>query len=47
VLGRGYAFVQAKNGEIISSSLQLKVHDSVNVTLHVGSFDAIIESTKP
>jgi exodeoxyribonuclease VII large subunit len=46
VLARGFAFVQGQHGEIISNSAQLKTNESVNVTLHNGSFDAIVKTIK-
>lgn len=42
VLTRGYAFVQNKSGEIISSSQQLQRGDEVTLTFGAGSADATI-----
>ena len=47
VLTRGYAFVQNKLGEIISSSQQLKSGDEVTLTFGIGSAEANINKTKP
>lgn len=46
VLTRGYAFVQNKQGEIVSSSQQLQSGDEVTLTFGVGSAEAIISQTK-
>jgi exodeoxyribonuclease VII large subunit len=46
VLTRGYAFVQNKRGEIVSSSQQLQNGDEVTLTFGVGSAEAIISQTK-
>lgn len=45
VLSRGYAFVQNKQGQIVSDSHQLKAGDNINLTFHLGSAEAIIKST--
>lgn len=42
VLTRGYAFVQNKSGEIITSNQQLKSGDEVKMTFNIGSADATI-----
>jgi len=46
VLTRGYAFVQNKRGEIVSSSQQLQSGDEVTLTFGVGSAEATISQTK-
>lgn len=45
VLTRGYAFVQNKLGEIVSSSQQLQTGDEVKLTFGEGSADASINKT--
>ena len=45
VLTRGYAFVQNKRGEIVTSSQQLQTGDEVTLTFGVGSADATISKT--
>ena len=42
VLSRGYAFAQNKNGEIISSSHQIKAGDDIKLTFDVGSAEATV-----
>jgi len=46
VLTRGYAFVQNKRGEIVSSSQQLQNGDEVTLTFGAGSAAATINQTK-
>jgi len=42
VLSRGYASAQNKNGEIISSSHQIKAGDDIKLTFDVGSAEATV-----
>ncbi len=43
VLTRGYAFVQDKNGNIISNSAQISINDGVRLTFGTGSAEATID----
>lgn len=47
VLTRGYAFVQASTGNIVSNSQQIKNGDEVKLTFGAGSADAVISKTNP
>ena len=43
VLGRGYALVQTKAGDVVTSATQIKTDDSVNIEFHDGIRGAKIE----
>ncbi len=42
-LGRGYAILQNKNGEIIKHSQQIKAGESFTARLHKGSLEAVVK----
>ena len=44
VLARGYAMVQNSSGEMVKNSQQLKLGETVKITLHIGEADATIIS---
>ena len=46
ILTRGYAFVQNKNGQIVSSTAQLQRGDEVKLTFSVGVAEATINDLK-
>ena len=47
VLARGYAMVQNASGEMVKSSQQLTVGETVKITLHIGEADAKITANEP
>ena len=44
-LGRGYAILQNKQGEIVKRTQQLKTGEHFTARLHSGSLDAVVEGT--